>query len=64
MSPLQVYREGFSNARLTRSKTGVFEVALHTNGGTPTNSSSACFTRSAPMSSGCRETPDALGTRL
>jgi enoyl-CoA hydratase/carnithine racemase len=28
------YRESFPNARLTRSKTGVLEVALHTGGGT------------------------------
>ena len=28
------YHESFSNARLTRSKTGVLEVARHTNGGT------------------------------
>jgi enoyl-CoA hydratase/carnithine racemase len=28
------YRDGFPNARLTRSKTGVLEVALHTDGGT------------------------------
>ena len=34
MSRFDSYRETFSNARLTRSKTGVLEVALHTNGGT------------------------------
>src|ERR1700676_5378944 len=28
------YRESFPNARLTRSQTGVLEVALHTDGGT------------------------------
>src|SRR6202045_664491 len=28
------YRNSFPNARLTRSKTGVLEVALHTDGGT------------------------------
>ena len=28
------YRNGFPNARLTRSKTGVLEVALHTDGAT------------------------------
>jgi enoyl-CoA hydratase/carnithine racemase len=28
------YRESFPNARLTRSKTGVLEVALHSDGGT------------------------------
>jgi len=28
------YRESFPNARLTRSETGVLEVALHTDGGT------------------------------
>ena len=43
---LDEYRESFPNARLTRSKTGVLEVALHTNGAArwpstdiPTNSS-------------------------
>ena len=34
MSRLDAYRNGFSNARLTRSKTGVLEVAFHTDGGT------------------------------
>jgi hypothetical protein len=34
MSRFEAYRESFPNARLTRSKTGVLEVALHTNGGT------------------------------
>jgi enoyl-CoA hydratase/carnithine racemase len=34
MSRLDGYRESFPNARLTRSKAGVLEVALHTNGGT------------------------------
>jgi len=34
MSRLDGYRESFPNARLTRSKTGVLEVALHTDGGT------------------------------
>jgi enoyl-CoA hydratase/carnithine racemase len=33
MSRFENYRESFPNARLTRSKTGVLEVALHTNGG-------------------------------
>jgi len=33
MSRFDAYRERFPNARLTRSKTGVLEVALHTNGG-------------------------------
>ncbi len=28
------YRDGFPNARLTRSESGVLEAALHTNGGT------------------------------
>src|SRR5260370_2838126 len=28
------YRDGFPNARLTRSESGVLEVALHTDGGT------------------------------
>ena len=34
MSSFEVYRESFPNARLTRTKTGVLEVALHTDGGT------------------------------
>jgi enoyl-CoA hydratase/carnithine racemase len=34
MSRFDAYRGSFSNARLTRSKTGVLEVALHTDGGT------------------------------
>jgi enoyl-CoA hydratase/carnithine racemase len=34
MSRFDTYRNSFPNARLTRSKTGVLEVALHTNGGT------------------------------
>ena len=34
MSGFDAYRAGFSNARLTRSKSGVLEVALHTDGGT------------------------------
>jgi Enoyl-CoA hydratase/isomerase len=34
MSRFDTYRDGFPNARLTRSKTGVLEVALHTDGGT------------------------------
>src|SRR5271163_2739570 len=34
MSHFDAYRDSFPNARLTRSKTGVLEVALHTNGGT------------------------------
>jgi enoyl-CoA hydratase/carnithine racemase len=33
MPRFDAYRESFPNARLTRSKTGVLEVALHTNGG-------------------------------
>ena len=33
MSRFDAYREIFPNARLTRSQTGVLEVALHTNGG-------------------------------
>src|ERR1700756_5005951 len=33
MSRFDAYRDSFPNARLTRSKTGVLEVALHTNGG-------------------------------
>jgi enoyl-CoA hydratase/carnithine racemase len=34
MSSFDAYRDSFPNARLTRSKAGVLEVALHTNGGT------------------------------
>jgi hypothetical protein len=34
MSRFDTYRNSFANARLTRSKTGVLEVALHTDGGT------------------------------
>jgi hypothetical protein len=34
MSRFNAYRNSFPNARLTRSKTGVLEVALHSNGGT------------------------------
>src|ERR1700746_211236 len=34
MSSFDTYRGSFPNARLTRSKAGVLEVALHTNGGT------------------------------
>jgi enoyl-CoA hydratase/carnithine racemase len=34
MSRFDAYRESFPNARLTRSKTGVLEVALHTGGST------------------------------
>ena len=34
MNYFDAYRDSFPNARLTRSKTGVLEVALHTNGGT------------------------------
>jgi enoyl-CoA hydratase/carnithine racemase len=34
MSRFDAYRDGFPNARLTRSKSGVLEVALHTDGGT------------------------------
>ncbi len=33
MSRFDAYRGSFLNARLTRSKTGVLEVALHTDGG-------------------------------
>jgi enoyl-CoA hydratase/carnithine racemase len=33
MSHFDTYRDRFPNARLTRSKTGVLEVALHTDGG-------------------------------
>jgi enoyl-CoA hydratase/carnithine racemase len=33
MSCFDAYRKSFPNARLTRAKTGVLEVALHTNGG-------------------------------
>ena len=34
MSRFDTYRDSFPNARLTRSKTGVLEVVLHTDGGT------------------------------
>jgi enoyl-CoA hydratase/carnithine racemase len=34
MSRFDSYRDSFRNARLTRSESGVLEVALHTNGGT------------------------------
>jgi hypothetical protein len=34
MSHFDAYRDGFPNARLNRSKSGVLEVALHTDGGT------------------------------
>jgi enoyl-CoA hydratase/carnithine racemase len=34
MHRFEAYCESFPNARLTRSKTGVLEMALHTNGGT------------------------------
>src|ERR1700751_4388633 len=34
MRRFDTYRESFPNARLTRSKLGVLEVALHTGGGT------------------------------
>jgi len=33
MSRFDAYREGFPNARLNRSESGVLEVALHTDGG-------------------------------
>lgn len=32
MSRFETYRDRFANARLTRSKTGVLQVTLHTNG--------------------------------
>jgi enoyl-CoA hydratase/carnithine racemase len=34
MTQFASYRDSFSNARLTRSKTGVLDVVLHTDGGT------------------------------
>ena len=34
MTKLADYQSGFANARLSRSKSGVLEVALHTNGNT------------------------------
>jgi enoyl-CoA hydratase/carnithine racemase len=34
MQRFDTYRDSFPNARLTRSESGVLEVALHTNGGT------------------------------
>ena len=33
MSRFDEYRDRFPNARLARSKSGVLEVALHTDGG-------------------------------
>jgi enoyl-CoA hydratase/carnithine racemase len=33
MSRFEAYRNNFPNARLTRSKSGVLEVAFHTDGG-------------------------------
>jgi enoyl-CoA hydratase/carnithine racemase len=33
MPSFESYRDAFPNARLTRSKNGVLEIALHTNGG-------------------------------
>ncbi|ODN71037.1 hypothetical protein [Methylobrevis pamukkalensis] len=33
MSPFSTYKYSFANARLTRSESGVLEVALHTDGG-------------------------------
>ena len=33
MSNFNTYRDSFANARLTRSESGVLEVALHTDGG-------------------------------
>ena len=52
MRRFDTYRESFPNARLTRSKLGVVEVALHTGAVRLssmvilTNSLSTCFTRS------------------
>ena len=34
MTHFNAYRDSFPNARLSRSPTGVLEVALHTDGGT------------------------------
>ena len=34
MTQFATYRDSFPNARLTRSKTGVLEITLHTDGGT------------------------------
>src|SRR5438034_6750653 len=34
MNRFDAYRDSFPNARLTRSESGVLEVALHTDGGT------------------------------
>src|SRR5437870_7730805 len=34
MNRFDGYRDSFPNARLTRSQTGVLELALHTDGGT------------------------------
>ena len=55
MSRFDVYRTKFPNARLTRSKTGVLEVALHTDEARWSsmdirmNSLSTCFMRSGPI---------------
>jgi len=54
MGRLEAYRESFPNARLTRSKTGVLEVALHTDGSTLvfngyTHEQFVGFTRSAQI---------------
>jgi hypothetical protein len=52
MSRFDTYRDSFPNARLTRSKTGVLEVVLHTDGvrwssmDIPMNNLSTCFMRS------------------
>jgi len=54
MSRLEAYRDSFHNARLARSKSGVLEVALHTDGGTLVlmgtfmNNLSISFTPSVP----------------
>ncbi|HKD41979.1 MAG TPA: hypothetical protein VKB87_16965 [Myxococcaceae bacterium] len=34
MGSLEIYKDAFPRAKLTRSQEGVLEVILHTNGGT------------------------------
>lgn len=55
MTRFDEYRDSFPNAHLARSKSGVLEVALHTDGGTwsstdtRTSSLSTCFMPSAQI---------------
>jgi hypothetical protein len=54
MADLATYKDAFAHAKITRSKSGVLEVALHTNGDTLVFNGHTheqfvtCFTRSAP----------------